>query len=147
MAPRRPFWKWSRWKSIGFYLWPPSTCIWNWNSEANLTYAPETMSSTDRRTDGRTDGQTDGRTDGQGESSIPPSNFVGRGCKDFQNIINVYFSSQNEFYCVSRACIKVLQYVQAGVSPRIIWKGLYPKALIPCILPYQIIHHLKQNCM
>ena len=23
--------------------------------------------------------QTDGRTDGQGESSIPPSNFVGRG--------------------------------------------------------------------
>ena len=45
--------------------------IWNWNSKANLTYAPETMSSTDRR--------TDGRTDGQGESSIPPSNFVGRG--------------------------------------------------------------------
>ena len=26
-----------------------------------------------------TDGRTDGRTDGQGESSIPPSNFVGRG--------------------------------------------------------------------
>ena len=25
--------------------------------------------------------QTDGRTDGQGESSIPPSNFVGRGYK------------------------------------------------------------------
>ena len=25
----------------------------------NLTYAPETMSSTDRRTDGRTDGRTD----------------------------------------------------------------------------------------
>ena len=29
--------------------------IWNWNSKANLSYAPETMSSTDRRTDGRTD--------------------------------------------------------------------------------------------
>ena len=28
--------------------------IWNWNSKANLTYAPEAMSSTDRRTDGRT---------------------------------------------------------------------------------------------
>ena len=38
--------------------------VWNWNSKANLTYAPETMSSTDR--------QTDRRTDGQGESSIPP---------------------------------------------------------------------------
>ena len=32
--------------------------IWNWNSKANLTYALETMSSTDRRTDGRTDGRT-----------------------------------------------------------------------------------------
>ena len=42
--------------------------IWNWNSKGNLTYALETMSSTDRRTDRR----TDGRTDGQGESSIPP---------------------------------------------------------------------------
>ena len=29
MAARRPFWKWHRWKSIGFCLWPPSTCIWN----------------------------------------------------------------------------------------------------------------------
>ena len=38
--------------------------IWNWNSKANLTYAPETMSSTDRR--------TDRQTDGQGESSITP---------------------------------------------------------------------------
>ena len=25
----RPLWKWHRWKSIGFCLWPPSTCIWN----------------------------------------------------------------------------------------------------------------------
>ena len=30
----------------------------------------------------QTDGRTDGRTDGQGESSIPPSNFVGRGYND-----------------------------------------------------------------
>ena len=27
----------------------------------------------------QTDGRTDGQTDGQGESSIPTSNFVGRG--------------------------------------------------------------------
>ena len=27
--------------------------IWDWNSTANLTYAPETMSSTDRWTDGQ----------------------------------------------------------------------------------------------
>ena len=29
MATRRPFWKWRRWKSIGFCIWPPSTCIWS----------------------------------------------------------------------------------------------------------------------
>ena len=39
--------------------------IWNWNSKANLSYAPETMSPTD----GRTDRQID---EGQGESSITP---------------------------------------------------------------------------
>ena len=29
MATRRPFWKGCHWKSIGFCLWPPSTCIWH----------------------------------------------------------------------------------------------------------------------
>ena len=29
MAARRPFWKWHRQKSIGFCLWPPSTCTEN----------------------------------------------------------------------------------------------------------------------
>ena len=29
MATRRPFWKWPRWKSKRFCLWPPSTCIWS----------------------------------------------------------------------------------------------------------------------
>ena len=33
--------------------------------------------------------QTDGRTDGQGESSIPLSNFVGRGYKD-TNVLRMY---------------------------------------------------------
>ena len=43
--------------------------------KANLTYAPEIMSSTDRRTDER----TDGRADGQGESSIHPLSSLGGG--------------------------------------------------------------------
>ena len=63
MAARRPFWKWHRWKSIGFCLWPPSTCIWNlklkFQSKLDLCSGNQTMSSTDRRTDRRTDGQTD----------------------------------------------------------------------------------------
>ena len=29
MATRRPFWKWRRWKSTGFCLWPLSICIWS----------------------------------------------------------------------------------------------------------------------
>ena len=37
--------------------------ISNWNSKANLSYAPETKSPTD--------GRTDRQTDGQGDSSIP----------------------------------------------------------------------------
>ena len=40
-----------------------------------------THGRTDGRTDGQTDGQTDGRTDEQGESSIPPLNFVAGGIK------------------------------------------------------------------
>ena len=102
-----PFCKWCHWKSLGFCLWPPSTCIWNlkvkfqskldlcsgnhdhhqhaygiwkWNSKADLTCAPETMSSTDRRMDGQTDGGTDGRTVGQGESSIHPLQLCWAGC-------------------------------------------------------------------
>ena len=78
MAARRPFWKWHHWKSIGFCLWPPSTCIWNlklkFQSKLDLCSGNHVLyRQTDRR--------TDGRTDGQGESSIPPSNFVGRGYK------------------------------------------------------------------
>ena len=34
------------------------------------------------------------------------------------------FPSPNEFYCVSRVCIKTLQYVQAGGSPLSIRKSL-----------------------
>ena len=69
MAARRPFCKWHRWKSIGFYLWPPSTCIWDlklkFQSKLDLCSGNHVVyRQTDRR--------TDGRTDGQGESSIPP---------------------------------------------------------------------------
>ena len=35
------------------------------------------------RTDARTDERTDGRTDGQRENSIPPTNKVCGGYKDF----------------------------------------------------------------
>ena len=69
MAARRPFWKRHRWKSIGFCLWPPSTCIWSlklkFQSKLDLCSGNHVVYR-------QTDGQTDRRTDGQGESSIPP---------------------------------------------------------------------------
>ena len=63
MAARRPFWKWHRWKSIGFCLWPPSTCIWNlklkFQSKLDLCSGNHVVyRQTDRRTDGRPAGRT-----------------------------------------------------------------------------------------
>ena len=75
MAARRPFWKWHHWKSIGFCLWPLSTCIWNlklkFQSKLDLCSGNHVVyRQTDRRTDGRTD---------KVNPVYPPSNFVGRG--------------------------------------------------------------------
>ena len=74
MAARRPFWKWHRWKSIGFCLWPPSTCIWNlklkFQSKLDLCSGNHVVyRQTDRRTD-------------KVNPVYPPSNCVGRGYKE-----------------------------------------------------------------
>ena len=53
-----------------------TTKIWNWNSKANLTYAPETMSSTDRRTDRRT----------RWIQYTPPPTSLGGGIKSLSDI-------------------------------------------------------------
>ena len=78
MAARRPFWKRHHWKSIGFCLWPPSTCIWGlklkFQSKLDLCSGNHVVY---RQTDGRTDGQTD-----KVNPVYPPSNFVGRGYND-----------------------------------------------------------------
>ena len=76
MAARRPFWKLHRWKSIGFCLWPPSTCIWNlklkFQSKLDLCSGNHVVyRQTDRRTD-------------KVNPVYPPSNFVGRGYNNFQ---------------------------------------------------------------
>ena len=72
---RWPFWKWHCWKSIGFCLWPPLTCIWNlklkFQSKLDLCSGNHVVY---RQTDGRTDGRTD-----KVNPVYPPSNFVGRG--------------------------------------------------------------------
>ena len=85
MAARLPFWKWHRWKSIGFCLWPPSTCIWNlklkFQSKLDLCSGNHVVyRHTDRR--------TDGRTDKVNPVYPPPSNFVGWGHNNF-----IYFET------------------------------------------------------
>ena len=82
MAARRPFWKWHRWKSIGFCLWPPSTCIWSlklkFQSKLDLCSGNHAVY---RQTDGRTDGRTDRRTDGRTRwiQYTPPPTSLGGG--------------------------------------------------------------------
>ena len=71
MAARRPFWKWRRWKSIGFCLWPPSTCIWNF--KLKFQSKPDLCSGNHvvyRQTDGRTD---------KVNPVYPPPNSLGGG--------------------------------------------------------------------
>ena len=76
MVARRPFWKWHRWKSIGFCLWPPSTCIWNlklkFQSKLDLCFGNHVVYR-----------QTDKRTD-KVNPVYPPSNFVGRGYNEWR---------------------------------------------------------------
>ena len=87
MAARRPFWKWRHWESIGFCLWPPSTCIWNlklkFQSKLDLCSGNHVIY---RKTDGQTDGRTGGRTD-EVNLVYPPSNFVGRGYSNSLNVL------------------------------------------------------------
>ena len=85
MAARRPFWKWHRWKSIGFCLWPPSM-------KFEIEIPKQTWLMLRKPCRLQTDGRTDGQTDGQGESSIyyTPSNFVGRGYNNrFRGVIHL----------------------------------------------------------
>ena len=74
MATRRSFWKWHRWKSIGFCLWPPSTCIWNlklkFQSKLDLCSGNHVVYR-------QTDGQTVRRTDKVNPVYPPPTSLGG----------------------------------------------------------------------
>ena len=120
MATRRPFWKWRCWKAIGFCLWPPSTCIWNLKLKFQRKLD---LCSGNHVVYRQTDGRTDRRTDGQGESSIPPSNFVGRGYKNckIENIPDIQFQlhrSQNIIISTS-VCYQGQHYIKKhGANPK-----------------------------
>ena len=122
MAARRPFWKLHRWKSIGFCLWPPSTCIWNlklkFQSKLDLCSGNHVVyRQTDGRTDGRTDGQTDGRTD-KVNPVYPPSNFVGRG---YKYDVKIAYEMDTKFkYLSFHSCCPV-----AIFRPTFSWVSLY----------------------
>ena len=64
--------------------------IWNWNYKGNLTYAPETMSSTNRRTDRRMDGWT------RWIQYTPPPTSLGGGIK-ILIVLNMYKENPRNF--------------------------------------------------
>ena len=120
-----------RWKSIGFCLWPPSICIWNWNSKANLTYAPETMSSTDRRTDRRTDGRT------RWIQYTPPPTSLGGGI-----IIEVHLTGQDW------VTNELAKYISTGsVSGLVVWHHFNIRTNVDCfqLNPQRTCYSLTQR--
>ena len=72
MDGKWPFWKWRRWKSISYCLWPPTTFIWNlklkFQSKLNLCSGNHAVY---RQTDGRTRWiHYLGQTNGSAESAL-----------------------------------------------------------------------------
>ena len=124
MATRRPFWKWHRWKSLGFCLWPPWTCTWNlklkFQSKLDLCSGNHVVY---RQTDGRTDGQTDG----QGESSIPPPpTSLGGGIineRSFSNSHPRTFAASRTKFC--EILIKLSKFP--------VWKMLFKRLFAKCL--------------
>ena len=116
MAARRPFWKRHRWKSIGFCLWPPSTCIWSlklkFQSKLDLCSGNHVVYR-----------QTDGQTDKVNPVYLP-SNFVGRGynnrllslpqpmlpyCQSDLLEIYQWYSNQNIIFLQETHCVWITQ--------------------------------------
>ena len=106
MATRRPFWKRRRWKSIGFCLWPPSTCIWNlklkFHRKLDLCAGNHVVY---RQTDGRTDGRT--RWIQYTPPPPPPhTHFVGRGYNNFPMTFHLVLVISNHLVTRGRLIIK-----------------------------------------
>ena len=86
------------------------------------SYHPDT----DPRTDGRTDRQTDRRTDEQGESSIPPLNFVSGGImiysyrgvffSQWQQSLKWYNSIEKSFLANGNTAFKWYTLIEVSLS-------------------------------
>ena len=115
MAARQPFWKWRRWKSIGFCLWPPSTCIWNlklkFQSKLDLCSGNHVVYR-------QTDGRTDGRTRWIQYTPPPPPTSLGGGIKTDETQCYLIFTGF-EIYMMtsSNGNISALLALCAGNSP------------------------------
>ena len=86
------------------------------------------------RTDGWTDGRTDRRTDEQGESSIPPLNFVSGGIiknKSDADSLPFKLSAMKNYYSLNENIKSVIQqkytwrcHLWTAYHPVQVWKGL-----------------------
>ena len=146
MAARRPFWKWHRWKSIGFCLWPPSTCIWNlklkFQSKLHLCSGNHVVYR-------QTDGQTDRRTRwilffGRGYNDF----FVSRDLETWQMTLK---NNRAPLLCNFKLCasFQIHWWIQTGVTvwKRPIWVKI--DIFFSCVTlkfhgwPWKLIGHLS----
>ena len=106
--------KWHRWESIGYCLWPPSTCIWNlklkFQSKLDLCSGNHVVYR-----------QTDGRTDGQGVSSIPPPppppTSLGGGIKTYNTLYSCHKFSAGSRQATRGSHICETSLLQVKTSP------------------------------
>ena len=121
MAARRPFWKWRHWKSIGFCLWWPSTCIWNlklkFQTKLDLCSGNHVVyRQTDRWTDGRT----------RWIQYTPPPTSLGRGIMK-SAIILITLSPIVRYHCRFVASATECQFASCWTSP-VVWPASFSKS-------------------
>ena len=150
MAARRPFWKWQRWKSIGFCLWPPSTCIWNlqlkFQSKLDLCSGNHVVY---RQTDGRTDGQTDGRT--RWIQYTPPPTSLGGGImsmKMLANMVHMWYTLRwSHVTGILQVFLINLKSLLTHRVNELIWKWLCPQWAWRCWQIWLICNTIWENAM
>ena len=138
MAARRPFWKWHRWKSLRFCLWPPSTCIWNlklkFQSKLDLCSGNHVVY---RRTDGQTDRRTDGRT--RWIQYTPPPTSLGGG------IIKTVFPRYGDSHVKDKTGARQVLSLNMGI-PILLRRHLYIKMSSQQYRDTHVQCHLSGSC-
>ena len=96
----------------------------------------------------QTDGQTDRRTYGQGESSIPPSNFVGRGYNNNCIWLKHSFQLSNAQNCFTCNCYSLNGVRITGRDPSWVWPCRCAKVVsaLDCLTCTHLLWWIRLFC-